>query len=318
MKWKLLVAWVVLAGGGLAVYWFGQASGTPGVGRSAASGSRAQMVEPLRRVIDKLRPLHRELGEPEPGDWLESHEESGQTFQEYLDCDPVLPDGERRVIYLQPIGEFSKKQKEMVTLTADYVGRYFNLEVRVLPDKTLVDIPDRARRRHPTWGMKQLLSTYFLDEVLAPALPDDAAALMALTAMDLWPGEGWNFVFGQASLRKRVGIWSIYRNGDPDASDADFRLCLLRTIATATHELGHMFTMSHCTAYECNMGGSNSREESDEGPLALCPECLAKVSWATTTDPIKRYEILLDFCRQHGLTTEAEFFEKSLDSLRSE
>ena len=26
-------------------------------------------------------------------------------------------------------------------------------------------------------------------------------AVLALTTSDLWPGEGWNFVFGQASLR---------------------------------------------------------------------------------------------------------------------
>jgi hypothetical protein len=27
--------------------------------------------------------------------------------------------------------------------------------------------------------------------------PADALAYLALTASDLWPGEGWNFVFGR-------------------------------------------------------------------------------------------------------------------------
>jgi predicted Zn-dependent protease len=84
-----------------------------------------------------------------------------------------------------------------------------------------------------------------------------------LTASDLWPGKGWDFVFGQANLRKRVGVWSIYRNGDPAAGEAAYRLCLRRTLATATHETGHILTMKHCTAYACLMNGSNHQAERD-------------------------------------------------------
>ena len=46
-------------------------------------------------------------------------------------------------------------------------------------------------------------------------------------------------------------------------------------LITATHETGHMFSMLHCTAYECCMCGSNHREESDRRPVYLCPECTA-------------------------------------------
>ncbi len=91
--------------------------------------------------------------------------------------------------------------------------------------------------------------------------------MIALTTSDLWPGKGWNFVFGQARLRERVGVWSLYRNGDPDESEGAFRLCLLRTIKTATHETGHMFSLRHCTKYECNMCESNNSEESDRSPM---------------------------------------------------
>ena len=68
-------------------------------------------------------------------------------------------------------------------------------------------------------------------------------AYLALTASDLWPGQGWNFVFGEASLRQRIGVWSIYRNGDPET---DFQLCLRRTLSTASHETGHILGMAHC------------------------------------------------------------------------
>ena len=153
------------------------------------------------------------------------------------------------------------------------MGLYFNLPVTIMQDLPLTVIPAKARRIHPSRDDKQILTSYVLHDVLAPNLPDDAAAYIAFTASDLWPGKGWNFVFGQASTRKRVGVWSIYRNGDPEN---EFELCLRRAVGTAVHETGHMFTLLHCTAYECNMCGSNNREESDCRPIALCPVC-----WAT-------------------------------------
>jgi len=166
--------------------------------------------------------------------------------------------------------------------------------------------------------MDQILSTYVLDQVLIPRVPRDAVAVLALTTSDLWPGKGWNFVFGQASLQSRVGVWSIYRNGDPDAGEEEFRLCLRRTLKTATHETGHMFSMLHCTAYECNMCGSNHRVESDRHPLWLCPVCLAKLTWATGVEPVGRYERLAAFCKENRFVEEAEFFQKSIAVLQGE
>ena len=154
--------------------------------------------------------------------------------------------------------------------------------------------------------------------MLEPRLPKDAVAYIAFTTSDLWPGRGWNFVFGQASLRSRVGVWSIYRNGDPERSPAAFRLCLVRTMKTATHETGHMFSMLHCTAYECNMCGSNHREESDRRPIALCPECVAKLWWITKSDPVERYRKLAAFSRKNGLRAEADSYEKSVQALLAE
>jgi archaemetzincin len=187
--------------------------------------------------------------------------------------------------------------------------------VTIRNDLSLDLIPDEARRKHPEWGMDQILSTYVLDTVLYPRLPKDATAYIAFTPSDLWPGEGWNFVFGQASLSHRVGVWSLFRFGDPDESDEAFRLCLKRTIKTATHETGHMFSMLHCIQYKCNMCGSNHLAESDRRPLWLCPHCLAKLCWATKADPENRFERLAAFCEKNGLGQEKAFFEKSLAAL---
>jgi len=286
----------------------------------ALRGCAAERTEVpvLPEKYEKLLPLHEKLGKPRPGEWLAVHDEPGQTYQSYVRGRPVRPTPARRTIYVQPLGEFSKTQRGIIELTARYMGIYFDLPVKVAEDLPLSIIPDEARRVHPNWGDKQILSTYVLDRVLKPRLPEDAVASIAFTTSDLWPGRGWNFVFGQASLRDRVGVWSIYRNGDPDESDDALRLCLRRTIKTATHETGHMFSMFHCTYFECAMCGSNHRAESDRRPLWLCPVCLAKLCWCTRTDPAERYEKLIEFCRDNKLEPEQEFFEKSLKVLRGE
>lgn len=266
-------------------------------------------------VIRKLQPLHLKLGRPGPMDWLAQHEEPGQTFAEYVASRPTRPQGKRHVIYIQPLGTFTPEQEKVLTLTSEFMGLYYNLPVKTLAAVPLSKVPASARREHPAWHIPQILTTYVLDDLLIPKLPADAAAYIAFTASDLWPGKGWNFVFGQASLEERVGVWSIYRNGDPAESQDAFMLCLLRTMKTAVHETGHMFGMYHCIAYECCMCGSNHREESDKRPLWLCPECVAKVCWATNTAPVARYQRLAEFCEKNGLKPEAEYYRKAIKAL---
>jgi archaemetzincin len=267
----------------------------------------------LRQAIKKILPLHKKMGKPQAGDWLAAHEEEGQTFSQYLKFDPVHPTKKRNVIYILPLGDFTTEQRKIINLTAEFMGAYFNLTAKVGEDIPLSLIPADARR--VSWDEEQLLTPYILDEVLVPRVPKDGVACLALTASDLWPGKGWNFVFGQASLRERVGVFSLFRNGNPAGSEEDFKLCLLRTLKTATHETAHMFSLLHCIEYECNENGSNSREESDRKPLWLCPECMAKICWMAKADPVQRYHRLVDFCHENKLQTEYDFYVKSLLAL---
>jgi archaemetzincin len=299
------------------------ASGPASVPTSGAASSPAlgpanspADMERIRQVAKALEPLQEPLGKPKEGDWLYTHKESGQSYGEYRKSDPVLPTAQRRTIYIQPLGKFTDKQREVVTLAADFIGRFYQLPVKVEKDLSLDLVPARARRKHPTWGDSQILSTYVLDELLKPRLPKDAFAYIAFTSSDLWPGDGWNFVFGQASLRDRVGVWSIYRFGDPDKGKDEFRLCLRRTVSTGVHELGHMFSMDHCIYNRCVMCGSNSLTESDAAPLALCTVCLGKVLWATGMKAQDHLGQLEEFCRKQGLDDDAKCFRAQLDALR--
>jgi archaemetzincin len=283
-------------------------------------GRNGPRIESLHHSIAKLAPLHRKLDEPKSGQWLAEHDEPGQTFAQYRADDPVMPDlhsaDGRKLLYIQPLGALSRSQRKIVLLTSEYMTHFYGLEVKVQQDLPLSLVPAEARRVHPSWGKKQILTSYVLERLLRPRLPADAAAYISFTASDLWPGQGWNFVFGQASLRDRVGVWSINRHGDPDESEAAFRRALLRAVKVAVHETGHMFSLRHCTAFQCVMGGSNSLDESDAQPLWLCPECAAKVAYATGSELTTRYEKLLAFAEKQGFDAEAAFFRKSLTTLR--
>ncbi|MBV9959832.1 MAG: hypothetical protein JO360_15510, partial [Acidobacteria bacterium] len=92
--------------------------------------------------------------------------------------------------------------------------------------------------------------------------------------------------------------------------------CLLRTMKLATHETGHMFSIEHCIKYECDMNGTNSLSETDRHPLDVCPECMAKICWATGTDPALRYERLAEFCSAQGFAAEERYFEDSVKALK--
>jgi archaemetzincin len=270
------------------------------------------MSEPYFELETKLRPLAEPLPPPLPGDWLAEHPEPGQTFAEYLAANPVRKSDKLHTIYLCLVGDFSEAQRRILDLTQDYLAIFFDCPVQVQRQIALASIPARARRTHPSWGDFQLLTGYILHEVLEPEQPADALAYLALTASDLWPGRDWNFVFGQANLRQRTGVWSIYRNGVPDE---DFTLYLRRTVGTSSHELCHVLTMRHCTAFHCLMNGSNHQEERDTRPMYLCPVCLRKLCWNLQVEPVPYLARLKSFCQQNHLHPERGWYEQAMAAL---
>jgi len=267
----------------------------------------------LHDTADQLASLHTPAGRPRDGDWLAEHRESGQSFDEYLLSQPTTPTPLRRTIVVMPLGDLTGAAKSIVALTTEYLGLHFGLPMRAVEAQSLDEVPASARRRK--FGTTQLRSGWLIERVLEPALPDDAAALIGFTDVDLWPGHGWNFVFGEASLSDRVGVWSMHRYGDPNESERAFHLALLRTIKIAVHETGHMFSLPHCTEFACVQAGVNSLDEADRSPLWLCPQCLPKLAWATSTDPRDHLAKTGAFCRRHGLEREAHFLERSLTTL---
>jgi archaemetzincin len=273
-------------------------------------------LDELRTAAGKIALLHVKKRPSGPDDWLANHHETGQTFKEYRRSKPNRLTKNRTTIYVQPIGDFSPAQKKLIGETAELLSRFYNVPTKVLDSLGLDVIPSKARRIER--GEEQILTTYVLDKVLKPKRPTNAVALLALTTSDLWPGKGWNFVFGQASLSDRVGVWSLARFGNLEGSQSESRRVRMRTFKVALHETGHMLGIAHCTAYECLMNGSNHLAEADSRPLWLCPECVQKVWWGCHADPVKRYETLIEFGKQRDLGAEVEFWQKSANRLRDE
>jgi archaemetzincin len=213
----------------------------------------------------------------------------------------------RTTMYLQPLGDFEPAQAGAIEATAVLLGAFYGVPVRMLERMDLAWVPPQARRLHPYSGVEQVLTKFVL-RLLSRRKPADAVAVLALTTSDLWPGNGWNFVFGQASLSGGVGVWSLHRLGDPMIGPKTF---LRRTAKIAVHEMGHMLGNWHCTQFQCGMNGSNHLDESDRRPPWFCPEDEMKVWWACRVDPAERYRRLAEFAARYELEQEAEFWRTS-------
>jgi archaemetzincin len=277
--------------------------------RVAAIGNTADLSPALRRAFDPathFTPMER----PRPGDWLAEHRETPQPFDDYIASSPNLPNGQRRVIYLLPIGDFPSGTPSMDSL-AELVKAFFTLEVRLLPRVSAADVKARTRI-HDVTHKRQLLAPDVL-KWLVRRLPEDAYALMALTMDDLYPEDSWNFVFGMAALRERVGVQSFARYdaaffGDPRPAGWQ-KLLLRRSISTLVHEISHMFGLSHCVYWECVIAGSNNQAEADRRPLHPCPVCLRKLHFALDFDPAEREAALAATLKKLGLDDEAAWSE---------
>ncbi|MEK7951466.1 archaemetzincin [Luteolibacter soli] len=304
-----IVPWVMpllIAVAGVAV---GEFKGFTKEQRDASVGPVSGLKPGLRRAFTDVGQFAAKK-EPKPFDWLGAHEEPGQTFGQYVGSRPNLPGPVRKKLYVLPIGTFAKGVAPDLEKLKAYTAAYFHpMPVEMLPVVADAEVPAKVRENSLT-KKKQWLSTDILDW-LPGKLPGDAYAMLAVTMTDLYPEESWNFVFGQASYRERVGVFSFARyhpswTFDP-VDEGTEKLVLGRAAKVLTHEMGHMFGIRHCVHYECIMGGVNHLAEADAAPMHLCPVCLRKLYYAVRFDPASRYEGLAKFYRENGFKEEEKW-----------
>jgi len=205
--------------------------------------------------IERIRPLYQSKSKPQPGDWLADHQETYYDFDSYKYLKPVRPTKDRSIIYLYRLGVTGKSADSLLQVTREYLRLIFHLEVKFADSLSLSIVPDSLRREWSD-GSIQLRTGPVLKKMMV-VMPENAAVAICFTGFDVFPGPGWNFVFGEAYLKQRVGIWSYNRYGNVN-DKKEFQRVLMRTLKVASHETGHMFGITHCVRYECNMNGSNS------------------------------------------------------------
>ncbi len=274
-----------------------------------------ESLRPFVSLIEQLDPVAAKKRPTQRGDWLSEHPELGQSFDQFVRSreSPVRARYSR--IYVVPMGTFSPARERLLAETREFVAVYFGMETVCLDHQRGIDVPAHAKRFLANGRHEQWLAPYLMTGILQPAVPSDAACVIGLAGTDLWAGPGTNFLFGLADPDHRVGVWSLARNGDPEAGEIEYRRCLRRTLKTAVHEIGHMLGIDHCTANECCMNGSNHIEEADSQPIEYCPECLAKLCWTCRTDPIQRVTSLIEYAETVGLHAEAAAWRRELTQL---
>src|SRR5437867_3638436 len=253
--------------------------------RRDAIGDLSELSAVLQRALTPDINSFDPIPKPGPSDWLAVHEERGQTFGEFKAAQTNRPTQTRRVIYLQPLGDFAPERSPSINKLQKFAAAFFAMEVKSLPPIN-IDASKFTKRRNPYTGNSQILTGDVLN-FLKTRLPADAFCILAITMEDLYPEPAWNFVFGQASLRDRVGVYSFarYLADDP-------KLVLRRSCKVLAHETSHMFGMAHCIFYRCIMNGSNHLAESDARPMTLCPIDLRKLQWSVGFDVQQRERTL--------------------------
>jgi archaemetzincin len=262
-----------------------------------------------------LMHLHEPLPAPSGNSWRTVHTEDPQSYSVYLQSMPKRPNRHAQKLYLRKIGAFTVEQERIVKITAQYLSVLFAMPCQVLDSLPSDHIPNGQWRYHPGQGHKQLLSTFLLYGILKPQVPDDAALMLGFTAADLYPAPSWNYVFGQAALYDRVGVWSIYRFGNPGLDERSYKICLFRALKTASHETAHALSLPHCLFYKCNMNGSNHLDELDASPPQPCPVCWSKICWNLGVSPFAQAKQLHAFWKTLGFPRELQYYHEAIKSL---
>jgi len=279
-----------------------------------AIGERNGLPLPLQRAFAPDAGSFDPIPKPGPND------EPGQTFDEFKMSRPNRPTQSRRIIYLQPLGDFAPERSPSIDRLREFAAAFFAVEVKALPPISIQSSKFQTRR-NPVTGNQQILTGDVLT-FLTSRLPADAFCILAITMEDLYPDPSWNFVFGQASLRDRVGVYSFARYdpafyGESRAAGYDI-LLLRRSCKVLAHETGHMFGLAHCTYFNCLMNGSNHLVESDRRPLHLCPVCLRKLQWSIGFEVLKHYTELERVDRAAGLTDEVDWLSRRINTVRGQ
>ena len=264
----------------------------------------------IYRQTRALLPMAQQLAKPKQGEWRSLVREPEQDFADYLNESRRV----QGVMIVQPIGDLPPDQLNAIPHLLDAIAHFFGMTAVCYPAIPLDTLPKQCFRMQ--YGHRQINAEYLMGHVLQPKVKGEVASVIALTNLDIYPGEQWPFesAYGWSSFNSGTSVLSMNQILTPGPADKGQNL--LRIVKLSLHELCHTFTIKHCAKYNCLMNGCGDIEENDSKPLLLCPDCLAKLSLATGRDPEWHIRSMLELCKAKGFFQDANHYYRALTMLK--
>ena len=140
---------------------------------------------------------------------MSCHHESGQTFYQWLQRWPPLPNGRRTTIYLLPLLFMEEPiPQEILDPLCTFAQIFFQMPVKAMETQNL---SKKATNRINDMSNVYQVNARDVLALIRPMVPADAFCVAGITMCDLYPQESWNFVFGLADLAGNCGVYSLAR-----------------------------------------------------------------------------------------------------------
>lgn len=156
-------------------------------------------------------------------------------------------------------------EKEILRLVSKIIKEKFGIKSKIVEVEieTISKAFDEKRNQYRGKEIIEILSKKFKEKILG------------ILNADVYE-DGLNFIFGEAQLFGKVAFVSIFRLNPKFYGIENRELFLERIEKEVTHELGHLFGLSHCER-KCVMRFSNSIYEVDEKSKSFCKYCEGKL-----------------------------------------
>ncbi len=160
---------------------------------------------------------------------------------------------------------FGGFDSEFLDKIVENIKKEFSSTIKLIDGHfDLIDYYDPARRQY---NADQILIK--LDIIYG----NEDSKVMGLFNVDIFIPI-FTYIFGQAHLKGRSGIASMFRlSNERYGIKADNALLIERFSKEIIHELGHTFGLIHCRVPDCVMRSGTYVEDIDQKNTSFCENC---------------------------------------------